>query len=122
MSNCYNNYYSTNNRTNKNNIANLFQKDNEEIPIINILSNSCIASLKKNVNKIKSNIDKKEKLKKFGNIFKKQNGGTKSKSKSGTKNTSYEKIKEKIKNTEIKTIIENIDYYTKFTFLQSMHY
>jgi hypothetical protein len=54
MKECYTNYYNPNSRKNKNNIENLFQKENEEIPIINLLSNSSIASIKTNINKQKS--------------------------------------------------------------------
>ena len=120
MKKCYENYYNPNSRTNKNNIENLFQKDNEEIPIINILNNSYIATFKKKVNNQKS----KEQIQVFFNTppTTRIGGVKKSKGKSGTKNTAYENIKLKIKNTEINTIISNIDYHTKFTFLQSMHY
>ena len=129
MKKCYENYYTPNSRTNKNNIENLFQKDKEEIPIINLLSNSYIAYLKTFINKQKSkekkstNTTSNQEISTFGNILSSKSGGVKTKKgKSGTKNTTYEIIKQTIKNTEIKTIIENIDYYTKFTFLQSMHY
>ena len=119
MKKCYENYYSDSTKmTNKNNIENLFQKDNEEIPIINILSNSFIATLKNKTNKPKP----AEQINALYQTLARKSGGKKSKGKSGTKNTSYESIKLKIKNTEIKTIINNIDYHTKFTFLQSMHY
>jgi len=120
MINCYKNYYSNSTKiTNKNNIENLFQKDNEEIPIINILNNSYIATLKKNVNKPKP-AEQINAL--YKSLASKSGGVKKSKGKSGTKNTSYENIKLKIKNTQINTIIDNIDYHTKFTFLQSIHY
>ena len=129
MKKCYENYYNPNSRTNKNNIENLFQKDNEEIPIINIISNSYIASFKTFINTQKSkekrgaNTPSNQALSTFTNTLSGKSGGVKTKKgKSGTKNTTYEIIKQTIKNTEIKTIIENIDYYTKFTFLQSMHY